>query len=68
MKTPILIAIIASALQLIASFYYLLLNFKIIKYAEASKGINDIMQVFFFLSGVGFLVFFILFYDKESRK
>jgi hypothetical protein len=68
MKTPITIAIIASAFQLIASFYYLLLNFKILKYSEASKGINDIMQVLFFLCGVGFLVFFIMFYEKESRK
>jgi hypothetical protein len=68
MKTPITIAIVASALQLIASFYYLLLNLKILKYSEASKGINDIMQVFFFLSGVGLLIFFIMFYDKESRK
>lgn len=68
MKTPIIIAIIASALQLIASFYYLLINFKILKYSEASNGINDIMQVFFFLSGVGLLIFFITFYEKESGK
>lgn len=68
MKTPILIAIIASALQLLASLYYLLLNFKVIKYSEASKGMNDVMQLLFFISGAGILIFFIMFYDHESRK
>jgi hypothetical protein len=68
MKTPILIAIIAAALHVIASLYYLLLNLRILEYSNLNKGINNLMQVFFFLSGVGFLVFFILFYDKESRK
>jgi len=68
MKTPVLIAIIATALQVVASFYYLLINFNVIEYGRNSKEISDLMQVFFSLSGVGLLIFFIMLYDKESKK
>ncbi len=65
MRTVTLIAVIAMAIQIVASFYYLLLDFKVIEY---SQPVGKIMQPLFFLSNVGLLIFFIQLYQKQSKN
>lgn len=65
MKTATLIAIIAVAIDALASLYYLLQFYRVIEY---SSGISEVIQPLFFLSNVGLLVFFILLYQKQSKN
>jgi hypothetical protein len=73
MKTPLLIAIIAAGLQVVVSLFNLLLNFRLIDFnsklwqAYFSPFIQ-IISIFPFLSATGLFIFFIMFYDKESKK
>ena len=65
MKTATLIAIISMALQTIGSIYYLLISLRVVEY---STSVNEIMQPFYLLSNAGLLVFFIILYQKQSKK
>ena len=64
MRNATLIAIIAVAIDTIASLYYLLQSYRVFEYNET---ISKIMQPLFLLSNVGLLVFFILLYQKQSK-
>ena len=65
MKTATLIAIISMALQTIGSIYYLLISLRVIEY---NTSVNEIMQPIYLLSNAGLLVFFIILYQKQSKK
>jgi hypothetical protein len=65
MKTATIIAIISMAIQVLASLFYLLQSFRVI---EFSLTVNEIMQLLFFLSNIGLLVFFIILYQKQSKN
>lgn len=65
MKSVTLIAVIATVIQTIASFYYLLINFEVLHY---DSDIQKVMQPLFFLSSVGLMVFFIQLYNKQPKN
>ena len=64
MKTPLLIAIIAAAFQVVVTVFYVLYSFELVRMKTEVYHLMIIMSA---LSSVGLLIFFILFYDKESK-
>ena len=64
MKSATLLAIIAIVVQLIASSYYLLLMYDLVPHTML---IQRAIQPLFLLSGIGLLIFFIQFYQKQPN-
>lgn len=65
MRNATLIAVIAAAIDTLASFYYLLQNLRVLEYDET---VSRIIQPLFFLSSAGILVFFIVLFQKQIKK
>ena len=65
MKSVTLIAIIATILQAIASLYYMLASYEVIRH---SNDVSKIMNVLLLLSSIGFIIFFINLYTIQSKS
>jgi hypothetical protein len=65
MKSVTLIAIIATILQAIASLYYMLASYEVIRH---SNDVSKIMNVLLLLSSIGFIIFFINLYTRQSKS
>ncbi len=65
MRTATLIAIIALSLEILASLYWLLIDFKVVDYSET---ITRIIRPVYLLSNAGLLAFFIMLYQKQTKN
>jgi hypothetical protein len=65
MKTVTLVAIIAMALDTVASLYWQLVDFRALEYNEL---LARLIRPLYLLSNIGLLVFFIYLYQKQSKN
>lgn len=65
MRNATLIALIAAAIDTLASLYYLLIDLRVLEYDDE---FSQFIRPLFFLSSVGLLVFFAILFQKQSKK
>ena len=65
MRTATLIVIIALGFEILASLYWLLIDFKVVDYNET---ITRIIRPVYLLCNVALLVFFIMLYQKQTKN
>lgn len=65
MKSVTLIAIIAMALDTLASLYWQLVDLRALEYNES---LARFIRPLYLLSNIGLLVFFIYLYQKQSKN
>lgn len=65
MRTPTLIVIIALGLEILASLYWLLIDFRVVDFNET---ITRIIRPVYLLTNVALLVFFIMLFQKQTKN
>jgi len=65
MRTATLIVIIALGFEILASLYWLLIDYRVVDFNET---ITKIIRPVYLLSNVALLVFFITLYQKQTKN